>query len=116
MLANFVKYVGKAKANGFSVYGWTSTLEFADAVSATVKSKGVNGLTRANLLESLQGLRDFNAGGMIATVNIGQKIPSSCFLLEQYENKKFVRIFPKKAGTFDCTASNRVKIKADLIG
>ena len=57
-----------------------------------------------------------NAGGMIATVNIGQKIPSSCFLLEQYENKKFVRIFPKKAGTFDCTASNRVKIKADLIG
>ena len=115
-LANFVKYVGKAKANGFSVYGWTSTLEFADAVNATVKSTGVNGVTRANLLASLKGLRDFNAGGMIATVNIGQKIPSSCFLLERYEDKKFVRIFPKEAGTFDCAASNRVKIKADLIG
>ncbi len=115
-LANFLKYVGTTKANGFSVFGWTSTLEFADAVNATVKSKGVNGLTRANVLESLKGLSDFDAGGMIATVNIGQKIPSSCFLLEQYKDKKFVRIFPKKAGTFDCTRSNRVKIKADLIG
>ena len=102
-----MKYVGKAKANGFSVYGWISTLEFADAVNDTVKSTGVNGVTRANLLASLKGLGDFNAGGMIATVNIGQKIPSSCFLLERYEDKKFVRIFPKKAGTFDCTASNR---------
>jgi hypothetical protein len=115
-LANFLKYVGSAKANGFSVFGWTSTLEFAEAVNATVKSKGVNGLTRANLLESLKGMRDFDAGGMIGTVNIGQKIPSSCFLLEQYTDKKFVRVFPKKAGTFDCTPSNRVKIQADLIG
>ena len=39
-LADFVKYVGKAKANGFAVYGWTSTLEFEDAVNATVKSTG----------------------------------------------------------------------------
>jgi hypothetical protein len=76
----------------------------------------VNGLTRANLLESLKGLRDFDAGGMIGTVNIGQKIPSSCFLLEQYKDEKFVRVTPKKAGTFDCTPSNRVKIQADLIG
>jgi hypothetical protein len=53
---------------------------------------------------------------MIATVNIGQKIPSACFLLEQYKNKKFVRVFPKKAGTFNCKHSNRVKIQADLVG
>jgi len=75
------------------VYGWTSTLEFAQAVNDVVKTKGVNGLTRANLLTGLAGpARDFDAGGMIATVNIGQKIPSSCFLLEQYRDKKFVRV------------------------
>jgi hypothetical protein len=116
MLANFVKYVGKAKANGFAVFGWTSTLEFAQAVNAVVKSNGVNGLTRANLLTALKGMGQFDAGGMIASVDIGQKVPSDCFLFEQYKDRKFVRIFPKKAGTFDCTPSNRVKIQADLIG
>ena len=116
MLANFVKYVGKTKANGFSVFGWVATLAFAQAVNDTVKKEGVNGLTRANLLDALKGLTSFDAGGMFRTVNIGQKIPGPCFLLEQYTGGKFKRIYPKKAGTFDCAPSNSVKIKADLIG
>ena len=115
-LANFVKYVGKTKANGFSVFGWTATLAFAQAVNDAVKKVGVNGLTRANLLTALKGLTSFNAGGMFRTVNIGQKIPGPCFLLEQYTGGKFKRIYPTKAGTFDCAPANSVKIKADLIG
>ena len=116
MLANFVKYVGKTKANGFSVFGWVATLAFAQAVNNTVKQKGVNGLTRANLLDALKGLTSFDAGGMFRTVNIGQKIPGPCFLLEQYTGGKFTRIYPRKAGTFDCAPANSVKVKADLIG
>ena len=115
-LANFVKFVGKTKANGFSVFGWVATLAFAQAVNNTVKQKGVNGLTRANLLDALKGLTSFDAGGMFRTVNIGQKIPGPCFLLEQYTGGKFTRIYPRKAGTFDCAPANSVKVKADLIG
>ncbi len=53
-LAAFVKYVGKDKVNGFAVWGWVATLLFKQAAESVVKTKGVNGLTRANLLTALK--------------------------------------------------------------
>jgi len=35
-------------------------------------------------------------------------------MLEQWKNNKFVRIYPTKAGTFDCKASNSFTYKTDL--
>ena len=37
-------------------------------------------------------------------------------MIDKFVNGKFVRVYPSKKGTFDCKASNTVKIKADLIG
>jgi hypothetical protein len=34
----------------------------------------------------------------------------------QVKGAKFVREHPTKKGTFDCTPSNRVQIKQDLLG
>jgi hypothetical protein len=116
MLATFLKYVGKDKANGFSVFGWVAALAFGEAANNTAKTQGVNGLTRANLMKSLGGLTNFDAGGMFGTTNVGQRVPTACFLMEQFTNDKFVRLYPKKAGTFDCKAANNVKVKDDLIG
>jgi hypothetical protein len=116
MLATFMKYIGKGNANGFSVFGWVAALAFGEAANNTAKTDGVNGLTRANLMKSLAGLTKFDAGGMFGTTNVGQRIPTACFLMEQFTNDKFVRLYPKQAGTFDCKASNNVKIKDDLIG
>ena len=116
-VANFLKYVGKDKADGFAVFGWTATLAFAQAVNAVVEQHGVNGLTRANFLKTgIDALTTFNAGGMIGTVNIKDKVPTPCFSLEQVKKGRFTRVYPKKAGTFDCKRSNRVTVKADLIG
>jgi hypothetical protein len=115
-VANFLKYVGKDKANGFAVFGWTATLAFAQAVDAVVKRHGVNGLTRANFLGTgIDALTSFNAGGMIGAVDIKSKVGTACFSLEQLKNGKFTRVYPRKPGTFDCKRSNRVKVKADLI-
>ena len=116
MLKTYLKYVGADNANGFSVFGWVAALAFGEAANNTAKTQGVNGLTRANLLKSLNGLTKFDAGGMFGTTNVGQRIPTPCFLMEQFTNDKFVRLYPKKAGTFDCKASNNVKVKDDLIG
>ncbi len=116
MLATYLKYVGKDNANGFSVFGWVAALAFGDAANDMVKTQGVNGLTRANLLKSLSGLTDFDAGGMFGKTNVGQQIPTACFLMEQFTNDKFERLYPSKAGTFDCKQSNNVKVKDDLIG
>jgi hypothetical protein len=115
-LAAFMKYVGAKNANGFAVYGWTATLAFKQAVEAIVKKDGVNGLTRANLLGTgIDGLTSFDAGGMIGTVDIKNKVPTACAALTQVQKGKFVRIAPSKKGTFNCAKSNAVQIKADLI-
>jgi ABC-type branched-subunit amino acid transport system substrate-binding protein len=114
-LAAFVKYTGKDKATGLGVYSWVAGLELQQALNNVVQKSGVNAITRANLLDSLSKLTSFNAGGMIGTTNVAQKTTTSCFVLEQVKNGKFTRVYPTKKGTFDCTPSNHVNVKADLI-
>jgi ABC-type branched-subunit amino acid transport system substrate-binding protein len=116
-LANFVKYTGKSKLSGFANWGYTAGLVFQQAANAVVAKDGNNGLTRAAFLNALKGITSFNAGGMVATTNIGGRVGSPCFMLEQYKgNKKFVRVYPTAKGTFDCTKSNAVTFQQDLLG
>jgi ABC-type branched-subunit amino acid transport system substrate-binding protein len=114
-VANYVKYTGKDKVAGLGVYAWAAGLELQQALQSVVKAKGNNAITRANLLDSLKNLTSFNAGGLVGTSNVGGKVTTNCFVLEQVQNGKFVRVWPKKKGTFDCTKSNHVTVKADLI-
>ena len=116
MNANFVKYVGKDKLSGFASWGFTTGLLFEQAAKAVVQKHGNNGLTRANLLAELKNIHAFNADGMTATTDIGNKVPTNCFMLEQYVNKKFVRVYPTKQGTFDCKPSNVYTFKEDIAG
>ncbi len=111
-LAGYLKYAGKGNASAFGVYGFEAVLAFQQAASEAAKS--ADGLTRASLLTALKGMTSFNAGGMTGTVNIGGKVPSSCFMVVQWNDGKFSRVYPKKAGTFDCTTSNRYTFQADL--
>jgi len=111
-LAGYLKYIGKDNASAFGVYGFEAVLAFKEAADTANKSTG--GLTRASLLTALKGLTSFNAGGMTGTVNIGGKVPSSCFMVVQWQGGKFNRVYPKKAGTFDCTTSNRYTYQTDL--
>jgi len=115
-LANFIKYVGASKVDAFAAYGWVSTLAFADAVKAVVAKHGINGLTRSSVFEGLQTLTAFDAGGMFGKVDIAHHKLTPCTLLTQFTNNKFVRVWPSKAGTFDCTPSNAVTYQADFLG
>lgn len=111
-LAGYLKYIGKDNASAFGVYGFEAVLAFKEA--AETANTSTDGLTRASLLTALKGLTSFDAGGMTGTVNIGGKVPSSCFMVVQWNDGKFNRIYPKKAGTFDCTESNRYTYQTDL--
>ncbi len=113
---NFVKYVGADKASGFAVWGWVSVLLFAQAANQVVKDQGVNGLTRANLLTALKNTHSFDAGGMWGKMDPGAKANSPCFMILDFDGKKYVREYPKKAGTFDCTASNRQSVDFAVSG
>jgi ABC-type branched-subunit amino acid transport system substrate-binding protein len=112
-LANFVKYVGKDKINGFAVWGWVSTLLFQQAANQVITDKGVNGLTRANLLDALKNTHSFDAGGMWGKMDPGAKASTACFMILKFDGKKYVREYPTKVGTFDCTESNRQSVQLD---
>jgi ABC-type branched-subunit amino acid transport system substrate-binding protein len=111
-LADYLKYIGKDNASAFGVYGFEAVLAFQQAANTANKASG--GLTRTSLLDALKNLHSFNAGGMTGTVDIGGKVPSSCFLVVQWKGGTFNRVYPKKAGTFDCTTSNRYTYQTDL--
>ena len=116
MLANFLKFTGPAKADGFGIQAWASGLLFQQAAEAAVKKGGVNGLTRKALFTELNAVKDFDGDGIIGTTNVGARETSPCYVLMQVKSSKFVRVWPKKAGTFDCKARNRVELKLDLLG
>lgn len=116
MLANFLKYTGKDKADGFGVWGWTSAIAFQQVLNEAVKAHGVNAVTRANLLTGLKNLHAFDAGGMIGKTDVANKVLSPCFMLDEVKNGKYARVHPTKKGTFDCTPSNRVTFPAAATG
>jgi ABC-type branched-subunit amino acid transport system substrate-binding protein len=114
-VADYVKYTGKNKVAGLGVYAWAAGIELQQALQSVVKAQGNNAITRANLLDALKNMTSFDANGFIGKANVGGKVTTSCFVLTQVQNGKFVRVWPKKAGTFDCKKSNHVTVKADLI-
>jgi ABC-type branched-subunit amino acid transport system substrate-binding protein len=114
MLANFVRYTGKDNVDSSGAQAWATGVAFRDAVNAVVKTHGVNGLTRANLLAALNNIHHFDAGGMIAPIDlVGRKL-SDCHVLTQVRNGMFVRVEPTKPGTFDCNPKYVVTRKLDL--
>jgi len=116
MLANFVKYTGKDKIDGFGVSGWAAAILFQQALNDAVKKDGVNGVTRANLFSALKATGEFNAGGLVSGADIGTKTGSPCYLLLKYNDGKFTRVHPTKKGTFDCTKSNYTTVKGSASG
>jgi hypothetical protein len=116
MLANFLKYVGKDKANGYSAIAWATGLLLRDAVASVVKTAGNDGLTRQALFTALNGIHKFDADGMYgATTDLAAKKITDCYVLLQVKNGKYVRVFPTKAGTFDCSPKNVIQRKLDLL-
>jgi hypothetical protein len=115
MLANFVHYTGADKVDGFGDYAWSAAIAFRDAVNATVKAHGVNGLTRADLLAALNNIHKFDADGMLAPIDLASRTTSECHVLTQVRNGTFVRVEPTKPGTFDCNSRFLITRKLDLL-
>jgi ABC-type branched-subunit amino acid transport system substrate-binding protein len=114
MLANFVKYTAKANADGFAVQAWAAADLFADAIGKVAKADGNNGLTRKALFTQLDTEHSFSAGGLIGTTDVAGRKTSPCQVILQVKGGKFVRVFPTKAGTFDCSPKNYKTYKLDL--
>jgi hypothetical protein len=115
--ATYIKAVGGlANANSFGVEAWVPSLFFRDVVNKIVASKGVNGLTRANFIETAKTIHRFTADGILGPTDVGGKVFGTCFALLQVKGGKFVRVYPKKPASFDCTPSNVVTVKVNPAG
>jgi len=53
------------------------------------------------LLGGIKTLTAFDAGGMMAKTDIAHKTPTPCTLIVQLQKDKWVRVYPKKKGTFE---------------
>jgi len=110
----YVDGVGAAKADGFGAYAWEAADAFADAVNAVVAKDGPNGLTRATLVWALRNLTHFDGHGWFGPHALtGEPSNSSCFVVLQVQNGKFVRVYPTKPGTMDCDPSNLATVTVD---
>ena len=113
-MKNFVKAVGADKVESYSLYGYSATLAFQQAVQAAVKAGGNNNVTRTAVVDGAKTLTAFNAGGLLGTANLGQKKLSPCYVLMQIENGKWSRVNPTKPGTFSCDPKNYKLLKLNL--
>jgi ABC-type branched-subunit amino acid transport system substrate-binding protein len=83
----------------FGPLAWSAGLAFLQAAKAVGPH-----LTRAALLQQLQQIGPWNAGGVVPTwENYGQKINSPCFAYFKISGSSFVRVYPTQPNAFDCS-------------
>ena len=104
---NYLKNVGRENADGFGAQAWTAGLFFRDVVKNVVAADGNSGLTRARFLEEAAKVHDFTADGMLGATDVGGRKVNPCVVILQVKNGKFVRVTPKKKGTFDCSGGTK---------
>jgi ABC-type branched-subunit amino acid transport system substrate-binding protein len=104
---------GMSKVDSFGAQAWQAGMLFKSTIDKIVEADGVNGITRAKMLETLANTDDFTADGWMGSVGKDLRGFSTCFLVMQVENGEFVRRFPEKAGTLECDDAAKVVVHLD---
>ena len=113
---NYVNAVGLSNAVSWGAEAWQAAVAFQTAADAVVARSGPNGLTRESLLQSLKGLTSFTANGWTGTPP--PEPPNTinpCFMIMQVRGGRFVRLYPAKPGTMDCSPSNLLTVTIDPV-
>jgi ABC-type branched-subunit amino acid transport system substrate-binding protein len=112
-LAALIKQVGGvSNINNNAITAYIGALLFQDAVQKAVANGGT--LDRETLFTAIKNEHSFNAQGIIGATDVGMQQPSPCFALAQVQNGQWNRVYPAKAGTFDCSAANLTTIKMNV--
>jgi ABC-type branched-subunit amino acid transport system substrate-binding protein len=103
------KLGGVDKVDSNSISAYVEALLFQEAVEKIVSSGKT--LTRQALFDQLKNTHEFDAEGIIGKTDVGARTPSPCFAVAQVVSGKWQRVYPKKAGTFDCAPDNIVEVQ-----
>ena len=105
-----------SKVDSFGANAWQAAGAFKQAVDNVVKQKGPNGVTRAAVLDALQGITNFTDNGWTGPISLkGTGAFSGCYLILQVQQGKYVRVYPSKPGTMDCKSSNITTVNVDPV-
>jgi hypothetical protein len=109
----FLKY--DKDPEGFGMQAWIAGEVFATAVNNAIKANGndPNAVTRPNVLTALSNLHSFDANGMAAKIDVGNRTGSTCVVGMQVKGGKFVRVQPTEPGKFDCGTKPLVEYTLD---
>ena len=109
-LDNYLGAIGTP--DSFGAQAWMSAVLLQDAVNKIVDTDGPNAITRAKLLEVLNGIDSFDAHGWM-----GPKDPkggfSDCQVIVQIKSGQFERVTPAEKGQLDCNPSYVTKVTLD---
>jgi hypothetical protein len=100
--------------DSFGAQAWMAAVLFQQAVEEIVATDGPNAITRAKVLEVLNGIDEFDANGWM-----GPKDPkegfSDCMVIMQMGADGFERLVPEEVGTLDCDPSYVTKVTLDPV-
>jgi ABC-type branched-subunit amino acid transport system substrate-binding protein len=109
------QFLDIVKADGGDVnqLGEQSASAFLLWATAT-KACGAN-LTRDCVLKEIAKVHKWTGGGLHAASDPGGNLPSDCGMLLGLKGTKFVRVQPKKPGTYDCNPSYAAKLSGPVV-
>ncbi|MGH2685236.1 MAG: ABC transporter substrate-binding protein [Actinomycetota bacterium] len=92
-----------AEPSGNGLTAWSRAMLFTEAAEAVGPE-----LTREKLMEELRGMKGWDAHGLFPPRDVGDPVPTtSCFVMMQVQDGKFVRVFPDEG--FHCSADDVYK-------
>lgn len=112
-LQAYVDAVGEDKVDSFGAQAWQAAMLFQHVVEKIVETDGVNGITRAKLLETLAATDDFTADGWMGDEPKDLRGISSCMVALQVQGGEFVRVHPEEKGTLACSPDDVVTVRLD---
>jgi hypothetical protein len=110
-LAAYVEAIGADKVDSFGAQAWQAGAVFKTVIDKIVAEQGPNAITRASILKELNTTKEYDANGWMGKKDL--KGISTCMVIMQVKNSKFVRVHPAKKGTFDCDPGNAVTVTLD---
>ncbi len=99
--------IEQVSSNGITTYA--AGRAFEELMATIVDQHGVNGVTRANVLDLLRSKPEVSAGGLLGPGSVlGEN--SQCSVSVQLTDGEFVRVDPTDVGGFTCDPSELVTV------
>lgn len=112
-LNDYVEAIGESEVDSFGAQAWQAAMLFKEVIDEIVETDGINGITRARMIEILDTKDDFTADGWLGDAGKDLSGMSNCFVILQIEGGEFVRRFPEEPGTLDCNDDNIATVRLD---